>query len=175
VDIIIANMHWGQEYKLIQSREQENLSEFLANEGVDLIIGAHPHVIQPSKVVVDTDGAISNVIVYSLGNFISGMVAPNTDGGQMIKVTLKKTNDKVSIQSAEYTLIYRHKAREGNKVNYTIVPVSLAEKTDSLSTPAIELDEESYRKMRAFAKNARAVFDKHNVGIPEYKILDPSN
>jgi poly-gamma-glutamate synthesis protein (capsule biosynthesis protein) len=162
-DFIIANMHWGLEYKLIQNKTQEKLAEFLVNEGVDLIIGAHPHVVQPSKVISDSTGCITNVIVYSLGNLVSGMVAPNTEGGQMVKVILEKEDGKVRIQSAAYTLIYRHKEKKGNKTDHTVIPVSLVEET------VIELDSASRLKMNQFAKNARAVLDKHNVGVPEYK------
>jgi hypothetical protein len=67
-------------------------------------------------------------------------------------------------------LIYRHKEREGKKINHIVVPVSLAEKTASTPHPAIELDEESYRKMTVFAKKARAIFEKYNVNVPEYTI-----
>jgi poly-gamma-glutamate synthesis protein (capsule biosynthesis protein) len=170
-DIIIVNMHWGEEYKLLQNKTQERLADFLAALGVDLIIGAHPHVIQPSKAIVDSCGDITNIIVYSLGNFISGMRAVNTDGGQMIKIILKKDGNKTSIQSAEYALVYRHKAKTADdKIDFTVVPVSLAEKTDSICQPTIELDADSYQRMMRFSKNAREVFDKHNVQVMEYKI-----
>jgi poly-gamma-glutamate synthesis protein (capsule biosynthesis protein) len=170
-DVIIANMHWGLEYKLIQNREQEDLAAFLAEEGVDLIIGAHPHVVQPSKATTDENGNITRVTVYSLGNLVSGMVAPNTDGGQMIKIKLKKENDKVSIQSAEYSLIYRYKAREKGKLSYVVVPVNAAEKNDSVSgKPLIQMDADSYLKMKQFAAGARKLFNKYNIGVKEYEI-----
>jgi poly-gamma-glutamate synthesis protein (capsule biosynthesis protein) len=169
-DFIIANMHWGLEYKLIQNKTQEKLAKLLVDEGVDLIIGAHPHVVQPSEVITDSADCITNVIVYSLGNLVSGMVAPNTEGGQMVKVILEKEDGKIQIKSAVYTLIYRHKERNGkNKTDFTIIPVSLAEEM------LIELDSASRLKMNQFAKNARAVLDKHNTGVLEYKPASPSN
>jgi poly-gamma-glutamate synthesis protein (capsule biosynthesis protein) len=169
-DVIIANMHWGLEYKLIQNKTQENLADFLMQEGVDLIIGAHPHVVQPSIVISDSIGNIKHVIVYSLGNLVSGMIAPNTEGGQLIKVTLRKDEDKTAIKSAEYALIYRHKAKEGQKINFTVVPVALAEKKDSLPNETIiPLNATDYQKMETFAKNARAVLNTHNEQVSEYK------
>jgi poly-gamma-glutamate synthesis protein (capsule biosynthesis protein) len=171
-DVIIAHMHWGVEYKMIQNKAQEDLAKFMIREGVDLIIGAHPHVIQPSKVVTDSLGNIDQVIVYSLGNLISGMIAPNTDGGQLLKVTLRRSLDKVRIQSAEYALIYRHKEKEGTKINYTVVPVALVGENDSSpDNTIIPLNATDYRKMKTFAGNARAVLLKYNEGVPEYKPL----
>lgn len=174
-DVIVANMHWGTEYKLLPNRAQEAVADFLVAEGVELIIGGHPHVVQPSKAIVDSAGNITNIVVYSLGNFVSGMTAANTYGGQMLKIVLKKAWNTTSIQSAEYALIYRHKAparNRNNKIDFAVVPVSLAEKTDSMP-PAIHLDAESERKMLLFSKTARAIFDEHNVQIPEYKIPNP--
>ncbi|MDR2086603.1 MAG: CapA family protein, partial [Dysgonamonadaceae bacterium] len=169
-DVIIADIHWGLEYKMLQNKTQENLAEFMMREGVDLIIGAHPHVVQPSKIVIDSLSNIKRVVVYSLGNLVSGMIAPNTEGGQLIKVTLRKTAERVRVQSAEYALIYRHKAREGKKINYTVVPVALAEKNDSLpDKTVIPLNVADYRKMKTFAQNARAVLNKHNEEVWEYK------
>ncbi|GHT09283.1 capsular polysaccharide biosynthesis protein [Bacteroidia bacterium] len=170
-DLIIANMHWGVEYKLMPNKIQKDLADFLIKEGVDLVVGAHPHVVQPSEVLTDSTGNISHVIVYSLGNMISGMTAPNTNGGQMVKVIVEKQDGKIQIKSAEYTLIYSHKAKEKGKLNYTIVPVGPAEKNDSEEKAEIELDTNTYLKMKQFAKNARAVLDKNNKGVPEYKPL----
>lgn len=171
-DVIIANMHWGDEYKLIQNKTQESLADFLVKAGVDLVIGSHPHVIQPSKMITDSSGNNSNLVVYSLGNLVSGMLATNTDGGQMIKVRLKKENNSVQIESAGYMLVYRHKEKKENKIDYVVVPVSLAEKhpIQIPEAPLIDLDKESYRKMLVFSDNARKVLNKHNVNVPEYRV-----
>jgi poly-gamma-glutamate synthesis protein (capsule biosynthesis protein) len=173
VDIIIATMHWGEEYKLTQNKEQENLANFMIKEGVDMVIGSHPHVVQPSIAIVDSVGNISGLIVYSLGNFVSGMVAPNTEGGQIVKVVLEKQNNKTYLKSAEYALIYRHKAKYGDKTDFMVIPVSLAEKTDSSDRIVIEMSPDSYIKMEKFVKNARAVLNKHNENVYEYKLKAP--
>jgi poly-gamma-glutamate synthesis protein (capsule biosynthesis protein) len=172
VDLIVATMHWGLEYKLKQNREQEALAGFLRTEGVGLIIGAHPHVIQPSEAITDSAGRITNIVVYSLGNLVSGMVAPNTEGGQMVKITLEKVNGKVCIRSAGYTLLYRHKTKNGKRTEYTVIPVGSAEKTGT-EEKTIEMDAASYRKMAQFARNARAVLNKNNSPVSEYKPLSP--
>ena len=170
-DVLIANMHWGQEYKLHPDKSQEKLAQFLINEGVDLIIGSHPHVVQPSKMLTDSTGRNTHLIVYSLGNFVSGMKAINTDGGQLISVTLKKTDGKIHIGSCGTILHYTQQKKVNNKIDFTLIPVSLAEKSQTLPTSDfIELDIVAYGKMMRFANNARDLFRQHNQGVNEYRI-----
>lgn len=71
-DYVIALPHWGTEYQLRHSREQEEWAEWLAEQGVDLIIGSHPHVIQ------DTTHISGVPVIYSLGNAVSNMSLKNT-------------------------------------------------------------------------------------------------
>jgi Putative enzyme of poly-gamma-glutamate biosynthesis (capsule formation) len=169
-DIIIANMHWGDEYKLVQNKEQERLARLLAREGADLIIGSHPHVVQPSKVVRDSTGNISRVIVYSLGNFISGMKTPNTVGGQLIKIKLTKDAYKTRINSCSYSLVYVYKKEKEGKTDFTLVPVSRADKRDSLAIhPLIELPPAAYDPMIKFTDTSRKLFEKYNEGVEEYR------
>ena len=56
-DFLVVSMHWGQEYHLEPSAEQQELAQFLADLGVDVIIGTHPHVIQPADWLTAADGA----------------------------------------------------------------------------------------------------------------------
>lgn len=71
-DFIIALPHWGTEYRLRHSMEQEEWAEWLAGQGADLVIGAHPHVIQ------DTTHIGRVPVIYSMGNAVSNMSAENT-------------------------------------------------------------------------------------------------
>lgn len=158
-DVIIANMHWGIEYKLLHNREQEKTAQFLMEEGVDIVMGSHPHVVQPAQLITDSLGNPTNLVVYSLGNFVSGMTAVNTDGGQMIKVVLNKQNDTTRIASCRYRLVYTEKKRNGNKTDYAVVPVLGA-----------NLDAVNQTRMQRFADNARAVLDKYNRGVAEDSI-----
>lgn len=65
VDVILVAMHWGTEYVHEPSKVQKEQALFLADLGVDVIIGSHPHVIQPIEHIGNT------IVIYSLGNFIS--------------------------------------------------------------------------------------------------------
>lgn len=90
-DAIIACMHWGEEYRLLPNAEQRHLADWLLENGVTHVIGAHPHVIQPMELRADSIGH-RHAVVYSLGNFISNMRAVNTDGGLIFTMTLEKQN-----------------------------------------------------------------------------------
>jgi len=168
-DVVIAVMHWGQEYQLNPSKSQEELARFLINQGVDLIIGSHPHVVEPSQVYTDPIENNAHLIVYSMGNFVSGMSAVNTDGGQMISVTLKKIDGKTQIESCGNILIYVQQKKVNDKIDFTLIPVALAEKDSASSAgiDSIELDSLTYEKMMHFANNARNLFRRYNIGVDE--------
>jgi poly-gamma-glutamate synthesis protein (capsule biosynthesis protein) len=155
-DVVVACVHWGIEYKLIQNKEQEQLAGWMAKEGVDLIIGSHPHVVQPAQVWRNEQGEITHLMVYSLGNLISGMNQVNTNGGQIMRVIISKENLKTKIKSCSYRLLYVDKQRNGSKIDYTLLPVDEFEnRKDSISAV-------SYNQMTTFAKNARSLFAKYN-------------
>ena len=113
VDVIVACMHWGQEYHTTQVKEQEDLADFLFQNGVDIIIGNHPHVIEPfeTKEVTMPDGTKKQCFVaYALGNFTADQRDKNTRDSIIInlKVT-KKADGTVSIDSADYIPLYIYK------------------------------------------------------------------
>jgi poly-gamma-glutamate synthesis protein (capsule biosynthesis protein) len=88
-DFLIVSMHWGNEYQHQYSKAQKTLAEFLAGHQVDLVIGHHPHVIQPFEYVPRPEGG-SMLCFYSLGNFISAQTGNPTLLGALMYVRLKK-------------------------------------------------------------------------------------
>lgn len=70
VDFIVACVHWGDEYQRRENAAQRSLAAFLRRHGTDVVVGSHPHVIQPW--VADS----SHVVLYSLGNLVSGPAPP---------------------------------------------------------------------------------------------------
>ena len=73
-DLIAVIIHWGLEYHTTQNSHQENLAQFLVEQGADLVLGGHPHVLQPYETVTAAgpDGQQrQGFVIYSLGNFIS--------------------------------------------------------------------------------------------------------
>ena len=89
-DVIITCMHWGDEYVLKQNKTQEQLTDWLIANGVDHIIGNHPHVIQPTELRKDKYNSGHHFIAYSLGNYISNMSARNTDIGMSATLRFSK-------------------------------------------------------------------------------------
>lgn len=69
-DVQVVSMHWGTEYSLVENDEQKDLAQFLSDLGTDVIIGCHPHVIQPMDYVTGKDGN-ETLVIYSMGNFMS--------------------------------------------------------------------------------------------------------
>lgn len=118
VDVVLVSMHWGVEYTHTPTKEQKEQAEFLADLGVDVIIGSHPHVIQPIEHIGDT------VVIYSLGNFISGQDGLMKRIGLISSLEIHKVveNDETSITIDNVTgdLLYTY--HNGHYSNYRIIP-----------------------------------------------------
>jgi poly-gamma-glutamate synthesis protein (capsule biosynthesis protein) len=139
-DLIIAIMHWGKEYKLDEHKDQVAYTRFLWENGVDVVIGAHPHVIQPIKTDTIWEADSTNfrevLVSYSLGNFISNQYRPNTDVGLIFELELVKNSqtNKTVIGEHDYIIAWRYiqgrynsNLREGFDWTYAVLPVSAFE------------------------------------------------
>ncbi|MBQ2910137.1 MAG: CapA family protein [Bacilli bacterium] len=125
VDVIIVAMHWGVEYSMNVSSEQERIANYLSNLGVDLIIGAHPHVVEAVEYINNGQ----TFVIYSLGNFISGQIGVDKLTGLMMEVTIRKEvdtrgNTKVSIVNPKADLIYTRYNMNSNNWNFKVFPYS---------------------------------------------------
>lgn len=127
-DIMIAVMHWGEEYNSLPSNAQKKIAQFLLRNNVRIIIGHHPHVIQPIEIIKVND-SITHTVFYSLGNFISNQRQPNTDGGMLAEIVLSKnTNEpgvdaEITIESIDYSLVWVHKYFDSGKPVFRLLPV----------------------------------------------------
>ena len=113
VDVVIVSMHWGVEYSQKVSEEQTKAAEFLADLGVDIICGHHPHVLQPITKIKDT------VVIYSMGNFISAQDGVEKLTGAMVSLNITKTNGIISTDAPEVQLIYTYSERSAK---YKLIP-----------------------------------------------------
>ncbi len=134
-DIIIALPHWGLEYHLEPSQEQKDYAEFMFTEGVDIIIGSHPHVPEtaciytgPVSVTAPLAGSapeVKRIVFYSLGNYISNQSdPPYTQVGTFVKLRFIRNmlSGEISIAMPEweYTWCFRKGELESD---YTVVPI----------------------------------------------------
>ncbi|MDR0746297.1 MAG: CapA family protein [Helicobacteraceae bacterium] len=98
-DFLLVSMHWGTEYAHVPDKQQERLAAFLAEHKVDLIIGHHPHVLQPVRWVQRQDGA-KTLVYFSLGNFVSAQSKKPRMLGGIARVVLGAKGGSVGIKSA---------------------------------------------------------------------------
>lgn len=158
-DIIIALPHWGIEYAMIPNPSDVLLVDWLIAQGVDHIIGGHPHVLQPFE-WRDRDAANGgHVVAYSLGNFISNQMKPNTGIGAIVKMAFTKSGDDVYLDTCNYALTWCSRPAVSGKSNYRIVPVVTS---DSLLNAA------DRTRRDTDARTARRIFERYNKNIEEY-------
>jgi poly-gamma-glutamate synthesis protein (capsule biosynthesis protein) len=117
VDVIIVSMHWGVEDTNTPTDSQRQIAEYLSSLGVNLIIGAHPHVVQPVEYIGDT------LVIYSLGNFISNQLSIrlNNGIGLMVGMDIVVNEDKVTFDNLYKELILSYAS---HSTNFKVIPFS---------------------------------------------------
>lgn len=172
-DFIVAIMHWGNEYQLDESSNQKDLAKKMLEWGVDLVIGAHPHVVQPIKRIAYLDSlgnSREGTVAYSLGNFISNQRQPHTDIGLMVEATLEKNIflNTTRLIHFEYIPIFRYiHVDEKGKTQYFSLPVSAFENTAS---PPVNIPAPTLQHMRQAAGQLRKHLSRFNA---TEKIITP--
>ena len=120
VDLLLVAMHWGEEYTHKPVNRQVHIANYLASLGVDIIIGAHPHVVEPIEKIGDT------LVIYSLGNFISAQVGINKLTGLMVSVNVTKEDNKITISDVEAELLHTYYGKDPNKKrNFKVYPYTM--------------------------------------------------
>ncbi len=156
-EFISFYMHWGEEYQLTANTWQKSIAQRLSNMGVDMIIGGHPHVVQPMELIHSEDGQNTTVCIYSLGNAVSNQrrelmsSSPkgHTEDGVMFSYTLKKSSDgEVSLTEVDIipTWVYKY-SQDGYK--YTIYPIENLETATSKYPDLASKLTESYERTKA--------------------------
>ena len=128
IDVVVLSLHWGNEYQRFPTKEQERLAKLLTENGVDIIFGHHPHVLQPIQTYKTSDDREA-IVIYSLGNFLSGQKDDFKDIGGMVTVQVEKTmipgGSKITYPSIEFHPTF---VSENHYNNYRIYPLDFAEK-----------------------------------------------
>jgi len=158
-------MHWGDEYQSLPNKAQKQLASFCFEHGATMVIGAHPHVLQPMEWNKDNN----QLVVYSLGNFISGQRPRYRDGGAMLEIELQKimtdTMATTTIEKANYRLQWVYKTPDAR--NFYVLPIASTEQNISRHIR----DEASRQAFALFVDDSRKLLTKYNKGIAELKTV----
>lgn len=138
-DVVTVSLHFGAEYQRQPNAEQKQLVENLVNAGADIILGSHPHVVQPYKIfkIAGKNGETRQAVaIYSLGNFISGQTKKYTDLGVIFQVNIQKNfpEETIEISAVEALPTWVHRYSKNGKLNFRVLSLNqvLSAKNDSL-------------------------------------------
>jgi poly-gamma-glutamate synthesis protein (capsule biosynthesis protein) len=162
-DIIAVAIHWGEEYKLYANREQRAVAAFLLRQGVRLVIGSHPHVLQGMEMNMANDTTVQSVVVYSLGNFISNMTAVNTEMGVMARIRLVKNHEATHIDKGDYIFTWVYKPEEEGLRRFYVLPAAVY-----AGNPAFFVREEDHRRMNVSLATMRKLYQETTTGFIEH-------
>jgi poly-gamma-glutamate capsule biosynthesis protein CapA/YwtB (metallophosphatase superfamily) len=179
-DVVVAILHYGMEYRRTPTSAQTEISrgsavaEGLLSRGVDVILGSHPHVVEPIVKAVPYSNSQGNdaYVAYSLGNFLTGQRWRYSDSGVIAYVHIQKQGLKTKVTGVSYLPVYVQKSSEEG-VTYRILPVlpGLTPETDTVITPAdaTRMNQvwEELEKMLYRPDEGTVPLDPSGLGIPE--------
>jgi len=155
-DAIIVVLHWGNQYQNKPTKAQQILAEWLHKNGVQIVIGSHPHVVQANQMTIDTIEKKQNFTVYSLGNFISNQRKFPRDGSMIVKLQLiKKSSTKNPQLIASTEPIWVYKYIKDLKRHYEILPVHKFQ-----FLPEYFEKNSDYQKMMRYLKHYEKIVEK---------------
>ena len=159
-DYIVCNMHWGTEYKPLPNSYQKKWESYCYELGVDMVIGNHPHVVQPT--VKKKINGEDKLTVWSLGNFVSNMSIRYTRGGLMVGAKIHKKNTTTTLGEVNHHFVYVLKRQEGKTKQYYILPDFNynAYRKDFISSDEL-------KKMNEFFDDSRSLYAEHTIGSKE--------
>ncbi len=163
VDMTIVFIHWGDEYQREPNAFQKDIAGFLFDNGADIIIGSHPHVIQPMEWHKADSLKKEQLVVWSLGNYVSNQRKRYTDGGAMFSVKLQKEAGRTKISDAGYRLSWVYNPIENGKKQYYILPAAKFENDTVL------LDAQARADLTQFLTDSRELLENNNLNIKEIK------
>jgi len=153
VDVITVALHFGVEYSRVENASQRSLAQLACDNGADIILGDHPHVLQPIVYLNNSTNDKKCLVIYSLSNFISGMPNLYTDLGGILKVDISKddaiggTPSSISIQPEFFgTWVKRGTNKDGSKY-FAVLPLDADKIPEDIEVTKTEAGRlETYRK-----------------------------
>lgn len=163
-DLICVSMHWGIEYQTKQNSEQEDLADFLFENGADIILGSHPHVLQPmeKRTIELEDGTTKDgFVIYSLGNFVSNQSDKYTKDSIILNLQITKhSNGEITIDSYDYTPIYMQNNGANATNRYEII--DLEKKIAEYESGNSNVTKAWYDTYVSELKNITSILEKEN-------------
>ncbi|MEG2016583.1 MAG: CapA family protein [Oscillospiraceae bacterium] len=156
-EVIMLYLHWGTEYQITPNEDQKEIAKKMCDLGVDVLIGGHPHVIQPVETIKSEATGNKMVCLYSCGNALSnqrismmGLKTGHTEDGIMFYTTFKKySNGEVRLEKVDYIPTWVNIAQIGQKKIHQIIPLkNIMNTTDNLGLNA------------ETAKNAKSSYER---------------
>jgi poly-gamma-glutamate synthesis protein (capsule biosynthesis protein) len=166
-DIIVCTMHWGTEYQSLPNDYQQKWEAFCYRHGADMVIGGHPHVLQP--VEKKTVGGKEKLTAWSLGNFVSNQRDRYKDGGMMLTATVSKDSSGAHFDDVSHYFTWVFPRQEAVVKPYYILP-----EFDYNAYRSGFLDSAAKQQMQLFFSDSRALFAKHAKGTTERTIVTDS-
>lgn len=169
-DVVVAYMHWGAEYQRSADSTQKKYAKMLVEAGCDVIIGGHPHVVQPAYWLTGTrhsDGGEQRTLcVFSLGNFLSDQRKQYRDGGILFEFTIQETEDgQFEITSPRYipTYVWRCGSKSSG-YTYRVLPCEAW-----LWTPPEGMDDAAHQRLAEVWMETTDLMDTGNAGAVPVK------
>ncbi len=175
-DCVIVSYHWGEEYRTRPTQAQRRLAEWTRARGADIIIGGHPHVVEPIEVHLGTDTfagpsadspdvsiagpaaglpAVVGATYFSLGNFVSNQRGRRSDGGIVAEITVRRTDSLPVSYEFGWRLGWVHTFLRDGRHHYQVLP---ADALDTLPEPALSA-------ARRFAVDTRELLRSDSLAV----------
>lgn len=177
-EVNVIYIHWGDEYKLSANSYQKAIAQKLCDIGFDVIIGGHPHVVEPVELITSTDGSRKTVCIYSVGNFLSnqrrnlmGLKTGHTEDGAIFEMTFSKYSDgTVVFDSIDVTPTWVHLYKEGSKQVHSVVPLSANLNAENLglnkTSDGLSQAKASYERTMALVKEGTDACNEYLSSLP---------
>ncbi|MFH5835264.1 CapA family protein [Proteiniclasticum sp. C24MP] len=148
-EFIILSLHWGIEYEKKANTYQKELAQMLIDEGVGLILGSHPHMIQEMEFLISSSDDHEGLVIYSMGNFLSNqrneiLNMTGTEDGVISRVILKRGSDnRIRIRTAQFIPTWINRTESGDCYTYEILPIG---KDHSITAARFSAEEDRIRE-----------------------------
>ncbi len=172
-EAIVFYMHWGDEYHTTPNTYQKAAAQSLCNMGVDVIVGAHPHVLQPIELIHSEDSQNTTVCLYSMGNSISNQrivemtgvcETGHTEDGVLFSYTFTKDADgEVSLTAVDIIPTWVDRYGTSGNYQYTMYPLENADMANSygLDNATVQEAAASFERTKAIIASGLSECQKH--------------